>query len=113
MKINKAFDEMFARDRDDDAALFAPQYPDLRNMFAEMRASRLIRFLAVNLAAGMALATILVGGLLVINPGGLRSLMFADGAPWLTASLLLFGFVVTLGSIMMGTAIMGLGSKDD
>jgi hypothetical protein len=66
----------------------------------------LFRLLAINLAAGMALAALLVGGLLALNPAGLRDLIFADSSPGTALGLLLFGFVVTLGSTAMGTAIM-------
>jgi hypothetical protein len=83
--------------------------PDLRNLFADMRASPLIRMLAINLAAGIALATVTVGLLLAINPGGLRGLLLADGSSWLSVSLLLFGFIVTFGGIVMATAVMTMG----
>jgi hypothetical protein len=73
----------------------------------------LFRLLAINLAAGTALAVLLVGGLLVLNPSDLRDLIFADRAPFTALGLLLFGFVVTLGSTVMGTAIMAMGQSDD
>jgi len=41
----------------------------------------LFRLLAINLAAGIAVAALLVGGLLVLNPFGLRDLIFADNSP--------------------------------
>ena len=66
----------------------------------------LFRLLAINLAAGIGLATLLVGGLLVLNPAGLRDLIFADSSPGTALGLLLFGFVITFGSTAMGTAIM-------
>ncbi len=69
----------------------------------------LFRLLAINLAAGIAVAALLVGGLLVLNPGGLRNLIFADQSPVAALGLLLFGFVVTFGSAAMGTAIMAMG----
>ena len=69
----------------------------------------LFRLLAINLAAGTALAALLVGGLLVVNPFGLRDLIFADNSPGTALGLLLFGFVVTFGSAAMGTAIMAMG----
>ena len=72
----------------------------------------LFRLLAINLAAGMALAALLVGGLLWINPGGLRDLILTDEAPGVALGLLLFGFVVTLGSTMMGSAIMAMGRRE-
>ena len=71
------------------------------------------RLLAINFAIGVALAMLLVGGLLVFNPGGLRGLILADQSPVVALGLLFFGFVVTLGSTAMGTAIMAMGVGDD
>ena len=73
----------------------------------------LFRLLAINLAVGVALAAALVGGLLALNPGGLRHLIFADASPGTALGLLLFGFVVTLGSAAMGSAIMAMGRAGD
>ena len=73
----------------------------------------LFRLLAINLAAGVALATLVVGGLLALNPGGLRHLIFADASPGTALGLLLFGFIVTFGSTAMGTAIMAMGRAAD
>ena len=72
----------------------------------------LARLLAINLAIGVALAVLLVGGLLVLNPGGLRDLILADSSPLVPIGLLLGGFIVTLGSTAMGTAIMAMGSGE-
>ena len=69
----------------------------------------LIRLLAVNLAAGCGVALLMLGGLLALDPGGLRELIFADGATGL--ALLAFGFVVTFGSAAMGSAVMMLGRE--
>ncbi len=69
----------------------------------------LFRLLAINLAIGVGLAVLLVGGLLLLDPGGLRHLIFADRSPGTALGLLLFGFVVTFGSTAMGTAIMAAG----
>jgi hypothetical protein len=71
----------------------------------------LFRLLAINLAIGITLATLVVGGLLAINPGGLRDLILADSSPGTALGLLLFGFVVTFGSTAMGTAIMAMGQR--
>lgn len=73
----------------------------------------LFRLLAINLAAGVTMATLVVGGLLALNPGGLRHLIFADSSPGTALGLLLFGFVVTFGSVAMGTAIMAMGRAAD
>jgi hypothetical protein len=69
----------------------------------------LFRLLAINLAIGIAVAALLVGGLLLLNPGGLRHLIFTDRSPWVAVGLLLFGFTVTFGSAAMGSAIMAAG----
>lgn len=72
----------------------------------------LARLLAINLAIGVSLAVLLVGGLLVLNPGGLRHLILADRSPGVALGLLVFGFVITLGSTAMGTAIMAMGATE-
>lgn len=69
----------------------------------------LIRLLAVNLAAGCAVALLMLGGLMALDPGNLRELIRADGTTGL--ALLAFGFVVTFGSAAMGTAVMMLGRE--
>jgi hypothetical protein len=71
----------------------------------------LFRLLAINLAAGISVAVLLVGGLLLFNPGHLRDLILADDRPGVALGLLLFGFIVTLGSSAMGTAIMAMGQQ--
>jgi hypothetical protein len=72
-----------------------------------------LRLLAINLAIGVSLAVLLVGGLLALDPGGLRHLILADRSPGTALGLLLFGFVVTFGSTAMGTAIMAAGKPPD
>jgi len=78
-----------------------------------MRLSRLplIRLLAVNLTIGIAIAAMMLGGLLALNPGNLRGLIIADRDGAAALMLLGFGLVVTFGSVAMGTAMMMLGRK--
>ena len=71
----------------------------------------LFRLLAINLAAGAAAAVLLLGGLLALNPHGLRDLILADRSPATAIGLLLFGLLITFGSTAMGTAIMALGGR--
>jgi hypothetical protein len=40
-------------------------------------------------------------------------LIFADHSPGIAMALLLMSFFITFGSAAMGTAIMGLGQRDD
>jgi hypothetical protein len=71
----------------------------------------LIRLLAVNLAGGVAVAVLMLLGLLALNPGNLRGLILADRSPATALALLLFGFLITFGSAAMGTAIMAQGGR--
>lgn len=71
----------------------------------------LLRLLAINLAIGVCVASLMLAGLLALNPGGLRTLILADHTPGAAFGLLLFGFLITFGSAAMGSAIMALGRK--
>ena len=71
----------------------------------------LFRLLLINLAAGIAAAVLMLGGLLALNPANLRGLIFADRSPAVAAGLLLFGLAVTFGSTAMGSAVMSLGKR--
>lgn len=72
----------------------------------------LFRLLAINLSIGIAAAILMLGGLLALNPARLRDLIMADQSPFLSAGLLLFGLVITFGSVAMGTAIMAMSRND-
>ena len=73
----------------------------------------LLRLLAINLGTGAGVALLSVGGLLALNPLNLRDLIFADRDGSVVTVLLVFDFVITLGSAAMGTAIMALGRGSD
>jgi hypothetical protein len=73
----------------------------------------LLRLLLANLAFGSLAAALLVGGMLALDSQGLRTLILADQSPVLAIGLLLFGFVITLGSAVMGTAIMAIGKDEE
>jgi hypothetical protein len=77
-----------------------------------LRAQPLLRLLAINLAVGAIVAALMLGGLIALDPGGLRHLLLADASPGLALGLLTFGFVVTFASVAMGSAIMALGRRD-
>lgn len=74
-----------------------------------LRRLPLLRLLAINLAIGVTAAIVMTGGLMWLNPGHLRDLILADRGGAAAFILLLFGLVVTFGSVAMGTAIMALG----
>jgi hypothetical protein len=73
----------------------------------------LFRLLAINLAIGACAAALLVGGLLWLDPGHLRELIFADRAPGIALLLLLGACIITFGSAAMGSAIMAQGRSED
>jgi hypothetical protein len=72
----------------------------------------LARLLAINLAIGAAVTLLLVGGLLALNPSGLRDLIFADRSPGIALALLIMSFFITFASMAMSTAIMALGQHE-
>lgn len=71
----------------------------------------LLRLLVVNLGVGIVAAVAMIGGLMWLNPHHLRDLILADQAGGAAFGLLLFGLVVTFGSVAMGTAVMALGER--
>jgi hypothetical protein len=73
----------------------------------------LFRLLAINLAIGACAAALLVSGLLWLDPGHLRELIFADRAPGIGLALLLASFLITFGSAAMGSAIMAQGRRQE
>jgi type IV secretory pathway VirB2 component (pilin) len=72
-----------------------------------------LKFLAVHLAGGTAGAVAIVGGILATDLAGLRTLMLTDSHGWLALALLVFGLIITFGSVAMGVGIMGLGRERD
>lgn len=78
-----------------------------------LRDQPLLRLLAINWLIGAAVAGGLVVVVLVTDTAHLRSLMFASSEPWIPILMLFFGFVVTMCSVAMGTAIMMLPKDDD
>lgn len=73
------------------------------------------RLLAINWLIGAFAAGLVLGGLMWLDTGGLRSLILASDQPWLPVVVLLAGLMITLCSAAMGAAIMALpsGPGDD
>ncbi|MEM5584157.1 hypothetical protein WNZ15_16970 [Roseibium sp. AS2] len=69
----------------------------------------LFRLLAVNLLAGICIAALVLGGIFAGNIGNLRVLVQGAEDPVLPVLMLAFGLVITLGSVVIGSAIMLLG----
>jgi hypothetical protein len=71
----------------------------------------LFRLLAVNGLAGTAIAGLVLGGIFLGNIGNLRVLVMSAEDPVLPVIMLAFGLFITLGSVVMGSAIMLLGDN--
>jgi hypothetical protein len=77
-----------------------PLHPSERNFLA---------FLLKHLAAGLLIATIFGIGILVLNIGGIRT-MIADGNDGIMPAVMLFaGLYITFGGMSMAIGIMSLG----
>jgi hypothetical protein len=81
-----------------------------RHTLATLTRQPLLRLLAINLASGIAVAALAVGGLILLNPQ-LRRLIVEDQSPAVALVMLLFGFIITFGSCVMGAAIMRIGAE--
>ena len=80
-----------------------------RYLLAKLHGQPLLRLLVINLASGLAVAVIATGGVLLLNPE-LRNLIATDQSPVAAIVMLLAGFFITLGSCVMGAAIMRIGA---
>jgi len=72
----------------------------------------LFRLLAVNGLAGTVIAGLVLGGIFAANIGNLRVLVLSAEDPVLPVVMLAVGLVITLGSVVIGSAIMLLGDSD-
>ena len=68
----------------------------------------LLGHLLVGCAAALALMALLIG----FNLFDLRSLILEQERGWLAGLLLLFGLVITFGSLAMGIGVQGLSARD-
>lgn len=71
----------------------------------------LFRLLAINGLAGTVVAGLVLGGIFTANIGNLRDLVLSAEDPVLPVVMLAFGLVITLGSVVIGSAIMLLGEN--
>jgi len=102
--------------RDDEQQNFDPSDPRLA--FAgggprRLRDDPLLRLLGINWLIGAAVAAALAAVVLITDTARLRTLMMASDQPWIPMLLLFFGFMITMCSVAMGTAIMFLPTDDD
>ena len=73
----------------------------------------LLRLLAINGAVGVCVSLLVLAGLLVSNAAGLRDLIANADDPVVPVVLLGFGLAITLGSAVIGSAIMSLPADED
>lgn len=72
----------------------------------------LFRLLMWNWLAGAAAALVLIGGLIATDAMRIRHLIFASDNPVVPLAMLAIGFLVTLCSVAMGSAIMTMPSEE-
>ncbi|WP_417684137.1 hypothetical protein [Roseibium sp.] len=72
----------------------------------------LLRLLAINGAIGALVAGGFLGGVFWANIGNLRELVASADSPLVPVVMLCVGFVITMSSVVMGTAIMMLKDQD-
>lgn len=73
----------------------------------------LLRLLAINGVIGLGISALVLVGLLWSNVGNLRTLVMASDNPVLPVIMLACGLIITLCSVVMGSAIMMLKPQDD
>ncbi|EFO29591.1 conserved hypothetical protein [Roseibium sp. TrichSKD4] len=71
----------------------------------------LLRLLYINGLIGVGISGLLLGGIFFSNIGNLRTLVMNADDPVLPVVMLAFALVITIGSVVMGTAVMML--RDD
>jgi len=67
------------------------------------------RLLVINGLAGIGIAGLVLAGIFAANIGNLRDLVLAAENPVLPIVMLAFGLMITLGSVVIGSAIMLMG----
>ncbi|MDR3530941.1 MAG: hypothetical protein P4L90_10360 [Rhodopila sp.] len=72
-----------------------------------------LRYVLPHLFAGCVAGVVAAIGVVATNLGSLRDLVLHTEGGWLAFALLTFGFVVTFGSIAIGTAIMTIADDED
>ncbi|MGO8953876.1 MAG: hypothetical protein ACLPWS_22715 [Rhodomicrobium sp.] len=74
---------------------------------------RLVRFLLVNCAIGIAGGWTLLAALIATDTAHLRTLIWNSSSPAMPILLLAAGFAITFGSAAMGAAVMAMRPGDD
>ncbi|MET1415089.1 hypothetical protein ABVF61_22650 [Roseibium sp. HPY-6] len=80
---------------------------------ARLLSDPFFRLLAINAFAGFCIAMLVLVGIFWANIGNLRVLVSTAEDPVLPVLMLAFGLVITLGSVVIGSAIMLLGDRNN
>jgi hypothetical protein len=86
----------------------------LNKVFTQLKLPEnpLFRLLIINGFAGVGVAALVFAGIMWSNIGNLRVLVQTAENPFLPLFMLAAALVITLGSVVMGSAIMLLGDAD-
>lgn len=79
---------------------------------AGAKSPSIVRFLLIHAGIGSIVAVGIVTALILTDTHSLGKLIMADQDPVIAVVLLMFGFIITFGSVAMGAAIMGLPYGD-
>ncbi len=72
----------------------------------------LFRLLTINGLIGVFVSLMFLAGVFALNVGNLRHLVVQADNPVLPVAMLAFGLIITLTSVVMGTAVMMLKNPD-
>jgi hypothetical protein len=70
-----------------------------------------VRFLVHHCVVGLGAAVLFFALLVGFDLFKLRTLLVESGHGWIGGALLLFGLMITFGSVAMGVAVMSLGKE--
>jgi hypothetical protein len=77
------------------------------------RLDRLVRHMVVNWALGALAGVVCASALLIVDPFGLRPLIWRSDAAIAALLLLYFGFMTTFGGLVCAAAVMAPPKDDD
>lgn len=86
--------------------------PEINSRKSLLPENPLLRLLLINGIIGFGISLLLLAGVFILNIGNLRSLVMTAEDPFVPVFMLAFGLVITLCSVVMGSAIMMLKPED-